>query len=119
MFFHAVHLLNHPAAGYAKGYMGAQTCALAGAQDAGVVCGCSSRTKSCPEPAVVGTTKGLRVPLPHTDSARQVHAFLKAHPNSAFLQKNPTGISRDPAQCALIDPLVAAGLPGCPNQYAE
>uniref|UniRef100_A0A7S0TXI7 Uncharacterized protein n=1 Tax=Hemiselmis andersenii TaxID=464988 RepID=A0A7S0TXI7_HEMAN len=119
MFFHAVHLLNHPAAAVAKGHMGAQTCALAGATDAGVVCGCSARTLSCPQPAVVGTTNGLKVPLPRIDSARESRAFLKAHPNSAFLHKSPTGKARDPVQCTLIDPLAAAGLPGCPNQYAE
>jgi hypothetical protein len=64
MFFHAVHLLNHPGA-LQKGRLGlkgSQVCALAGSQTMGVVCGCSTRQLSCPQPEIVGTTHGYASP---------------------------------------------------------
>lgn len=87
MFYHAVHLLNHGSAleSGTLGLHGAQFCALAGDRDAGVVCTCASRVLSCPEPAIVGTTKGLHVDLPQLGNKASVKAFLAKHPNNAYL----------------------------------
>ena len=91
MFYHAVHLLNHGSAleSGTLGLHGAQFCSLAGATDAGVVCTCASRTLSCPEPAIVGTTKGLHVNLPELGNKKSVQAFLAKHPNNAYLVSAP------------------------------
>lgn len=87
MFYHAVHLLNHGSAleSGTLGLHGAQFCALAGDRDAGVVCTCASRALSCPEPSIVGTTKGLHVDLPQLGNKASVKAFLAKHPNNAYL----------------------------------
>jgi len=87
MFYHAVHLLNHGSAleSGTLGLHGAQFCALAGDRDAGVVCTCASRVLSCPEPSIVGTTKGLHVDLPQLGNKASVKAFLAKHPNNAYL----------------------------------
>ena len=87
MFYHAVHLLNHGSAleSGTLGLHGAQFCSLAGDRDAGVVCTCASRVLSCPEPAIVGTTKGLKVDLPELGNKASVKAFLAKHPNNAYL----------------------------------
>jgi len=87
MFYHAVHLLNHGSAleSGTLGLHGAQFCALAGERDAGVVCTCASRVLSCPEPAIVGTTKGLKVDLPELGNKSSVKSWLAKHPNNAFL----------------------------------
>lgn|ERR1719217_623957 len=116
MFYHAVHLLNHGSAleSGTLGLHGAQFCSLAGATDAGVVCTCASRTLSCPEPAIVGTTKGLHVNLPELGNKKSVQAFLAKHPNNAYLHNKPTIKDRDPIECSRINSIVAAGLPGCP-----
>ena len=79
MFYHAVHLLNHGSAleSGTLGLHGAQFCSLAGATDAGVVCTCASRTLSCPEPAIVGTTKGLHVNLPELGNKFEAAGYDK------------------------------------------
>ena len=87
MFYHAMHLLNHGSA-LESGTLGlhaAQFCALAGERDAGVVCTCASRVLSCPEPSIVGTTKGLHVDLPELGNKLSVKGFLAKHPNNAYL----------------------------------
>ena len=86
MFYHAVHLLNHPAVAQAgqMGWHGAQVCALAGSRDAGAICTCSTRVASCPEPTVVGTTRGLTVPLPPLGDKAASHKFQAEHPNYAY-----------------------------------
>lgn len=116
MFYHAVHLLNHGSAleSGTLGLHGAQFCSLAGDRDAGVVCTCASRVLSCPEPAIVGTTKGLKVDLPELGNKGSVKAFLAKHPNNAYLHSKPTVKDRDPVGCSRINSIVAAGLPGCP-----
>eukprot|EP00293_Proteomonas_sulcata_P019869 CAMPEP_0184305954 /NCGR_PEP_ID=MMETSP1049-20130417/15078_1 /TAXON_ID=77928 /ORGANISM="Proteomonas sulcata, Strain CCMP704" /LENGTH=116 /DNA_ID=CAMNT_0026618113 /DNA_START=235 /DNA_END=585 /DNA_ORIENTATION=- len=116
MFYHAMHLLSHPSAGQIgfEGLKGAQVCALAGRGDAGVVCQCAARSNSCPEPDVVGTTKGLHVPLPPLARPAAAKAFLKAHPNSAYLHVRPSSKGQDPIQCGTMSSLVSASLPGCP-----
>mmetsp|Transcript_57795 Transcript_57795/g.141774 ORF Transcript_57795/g.141774 Transcript_57795/m.141774 type:complete len:123 (-) Transcript_57795:90-458(-) len=121
MFFHAVHLLNHPTAiqTHALGLKGSQSCALAGAKDFGVICSCSSNVRSCPEPAVVGTTMGLNVRLPDLGSRAQERAFLKAHPNDAFLHRPARVAEKAPVLCQGFLGLVAASLPGCPNRYEQ
>lgn len=121
MFFHAMHLLNHPAAFQqgASGLAGSQVCSLAGMRDAGVICSCSTRVSSCPEPDIVGTTNGLQIKLPRLGDKIEAAAFLKAHPNAAFLHSKARGKEAEPTLCATMSGLVAAGLPGCPNRYVD
>mmetsp|Transcript_33013 Transcript_33013/g.77880 ORF Transcript_33013/g.77880 Transcript_33013/m.77880 type:complete len:117 (+) Transcript_33013:149-499(+) len=116
MFYHAVHLLNHPTVAQAgqMGLHGAQVCALAGRRDAGVICTCSTRALSCPEPTIVGTTKGLHVPLPPLGNKDSSHKFQAEHPNFAYRNLAPNSGSYKPVKCDTISSLVAAGLPGCP-----
>jgi hypothetical protein len=114
-----MHLLNHPAA-VEQGsslWKGSQVCALAGARDFGVICNCASRASSCPEPDIVGTTMGLGVHLPHLGNRKEAEAFLKAHPNDAYLRRKTVGKEAEPIICNNMLGLVAAGLPGCPNKY--
>lgn len=87
MFYHAVHLLSHSSAleGGVLGLHPAQFCALAGEKDAGVVCTCAARVLSCPEPTIVGTTKGLKVDLPELGNKASVKAWLMSHPNNSYL----------------------------------
>jgi hypothetical protein len=81
----------------------------------GVICTCASRSLSCPEPATVGTTRGMNVVLPHLDSAEERTKFLTAHPNYAFEEaKAPLQKPKPAVACQLVNPLVAASLPGCP-----
>ncbi len=91
MFYHAVHLLNHPTVAQAgqMGLHGAQVCALAGRRDAGVICTCSTRVASCPEPKIVGTTRGLEVPLPPLGNKAESTRFQSEHPNFAYLVRAP------------------------------
>jgi hypothetical protein len=87
MFYHAIHLLNHSTAmeGGVLGLHTAQFCKLSGDRDAGVICSCASRVLSCPEPTIVGTTKGLKVDMPELGNKESVKAWLGAHPNNAYL----------------------------------
>ena len=87
MFYHAIHLLNHSTAmeGGVLGLHNAQFCKLSGDRDAGVICSCASRVLSCPEPTIVGTTKGLKVDMPELGNKESVKAWLGAHPNNAYL----------------------------------
>eukprot|EP00960_Hanusia_phi_P056475 763289-Hanusia_phi.AAC.2 len=86
MFYHAVHLLNYTVAkAGAFDLHEAQYCSLAGDRDAGVVCNCASRAKSCPEPSIVGTTQGFGVRLPKLGDRASVAAFMQSHPNLAYL----------------------------------
>jgi hypothetical protein len=90
MFYHAVHLLTHASAmeGGVLGLHPAQFCALAGEKDAGVVCTCAARVLSCPEPTIVGTTKGFKVEMPELGNKASVKAWLASHPNNAYLVRS-------------------------------
>ena len=86
MFYHAMHLLNYTVSkAGALDLHEAQYCALAGSRDAGVVCNCAARAKSCPEPSIVGTTQGFAVKLPKLGDRASEAAFMKSHPNLAYL----------------------------------
>jgi hypothetical protein len=96
MFYHAVHLLTHASAmeGGVMGLHPAQFCALSGYKDAGVVCTCAARVLSCPEPSIVGTTKGLKVEMPELGNKASVKSWLASHPNNAYLVR--------PCACARV-----------------
>ncbi|EKX50854.1 hypothetical protein GUITHDRAFT_151094 [Guillardia theta CCMP2712] len=115
MFYHAMHLLNYTVSkAGALDLHEAQYCALAGSRDAGVVCNCAARAKSCPEPSIVGTTQGFAVKLPKLGDRASEAAFMKSHPNLAYLHKNPSVKGRLAVGCSTINSIAAAGLPGCP-----
>jgi hypothetical protein len=86
MFYHAMHLLNHPAAAEmgGTGLSFAQTCPFAGIKDFGTLCTCSNRVNSCPEPTIVGTTQGFIVDLPTLGVKSETKAFLAKYPNFAY-----------------------------------
>jgi hypothetical protein len=87
MFFHAMHLLNHPVAAEMgrTGLSFAQTCPFAGVKDFGTLCTCANRADSCPEPTIIGTTHGFNVNLPMLGVKSEAKAFLSKYPNYAYL----------------------------------
>jgi hypothetical protein len=87
MFFHAMHLLNHPVASEMgrTGLSFAQTCPFAGVKDFGTLCTCANRADSCPEPTIIGTTHGFNVDLPMLGVKSDAKAFLTKYPNYAYL----------------------------------
>mmetsp|Transcript_87520 Transcript_87520/g.233127 ORF Transcript_87520/g.233127 Transcript_87520/m.233127 type:complete len:117 (-) Transcript_87520:142-492(-) len=116
MFFHAVHLLNHPSA-FDMGRTGlaaAQVCQFAGRKDFGTLCTCANRPNSCPEPTIVGTTEGFQVDLPMLGVRSESKAFLEKYPNFAYRHNTPTTKDRVPVHCVTMSGLVSASLPGCP-----